>query len=90
MLCQTLHRFFKPFSSALQTLVEPLSKDHSRPSNDLIWVERRFLKFEKSPRKCLHATSNVSNLSTLLNSQLPLSKDLSVIFRNIVSFVYSH
>ena len=43
----TLHRFFKPFSSALQTLVEPLSKDQSRPSNDLIWVERRFLKFLK-------------------------------------------
>jgi len=49
----TLHRFFKPFSSALQTLVEPLSKDHSRPSNDLIWVERRFLKFEKSKKEVI-------------------------------------
>ena len=65
----TLHRFFKPFSSALQTLVEPLSKDHSKPFNDCTWVEMRFLKFEKSPRKCLHATSNVSSLSILLNSQ---------------------
>ena len=53
----TLHRFFKPFSSALQTLVDPLSKDHSRPSNDLIWVERRFLKFLKLQYEIEHSVN---------------------------------